>query len=385
MRKAFGEARSVARDWLALPASRGDSWNTISAQIDTARLWTDEEKWDEAWKAIEPVVGSWRGRALRLASKIQYRRGHKDEARKLAQDCLERYPDDEDSMMLLVEFDWRDGGHASAAKRFGDWKAPYSRRLLSLTIPTAVMEVFGGNNEAAAAAIDELISTKNDYDFVLLVEALAYRSGDDLAFRVADAIGRRTNLPSKQLAGFRYKLRKDGRAAAGEWARGAFRPGKLGPDSFWIYRSGAYELLWDSVGDISAKPEAEKVWIYRAAAAARIPSELEAHRKVLVDHFSATAPAGHEGKFEAGRFLLGLISETELLSRSTTARRMTAAAWALGTRADVENRPKDAIAWWRISFEAGTRDDVEAFQSRYDLADLKNSRLGGIDAKRGSW
>jgi len=94
----------------------------------------------------------------------------------------------------------------------------------------------------------------------------------------------------------------------------------------------------------------EYVWFMRAAASAKL-GDKDPHREGLLKYYNIPKD---DAAYWAGKFLLGLASESELL---THGKDPTSVAFALGWKAQCEGRIVDASDWYRVCLEAPPPDN----------------------------
>jgi tetratricopeptide (TPR) repeat protein len=349
--KDFQTARSVITEWLDRNAdSRG--FDYIYARTALARIYQREGKYQEGWEAIEPVIESWQGGAMTRAARLLDKLGRPEEAEEMGRRAVSRYPDAARIRTTLAELYWEHGKPGEAAKVLASMPHQLTLSDWMYVVGPRFAAVFKNRPKEAAAAFAPLLAlTVNRFHLQGLAAAAAKAGKDDLAFEMVSRLPWQTTEEMVFLTdAYRYLKASKGKEAALDWVRKAVPRGRLNELSLPIFWSGADELLWDLVESPEKGPEPDRVWLMRAAAAARRGPESDPHRDTLLQYYGSPGPRYYH---QIGRFLLGLATEREVLAVATDPRRRCEVAFYIGLRAKGEGRYADASDWFRVAIETG--------------------------------
>ena len=123
-----------------------------------------------------------------------------------------------------------------------------------------------------------------------------------------------------------------------------------------MLRTQTHELLWELAlakleGDHGAYD-----WLVRAAAFVLDGGENQGHRRLLNEHFATTEPSHYH---TIARYLLGKVSEAELLAEAVDQKKSNEIYYFIGLKAQVEGRYRDAADWFWLTMEMGTMNNGE--------------------------
>lgn len=345
----YRTAVSVILEWLeATPEPRG--FDRIYARATLSRTYERQGKLAEAWDAIEPVIGSWQAWALQRAARVLHKLGRRDEAVEMARRAVSRYPDAAPVRTTLAELYWGQGKPVEAAKALTAGRHRLSTADWISTVTPEFVAAFKARPADGAAAVAALLGANaHRGDLHRMAEAVARAGQPDLAFAIVSRIPWRETPEMIVVAdGYKYLKATQGRAAALAWVRKTMPRGRLNEFAPAIYWSGEHELLWDLVEKPETGPEPDRVWLLRAAAAARLDPKSDPHRPALLRYYGGPGPR-HYHAF--GRYLLGTATEAETLALATDPQRRCEVAFYLALRAKAEGRYVDASDWLRVAIE----------------------------------
>src|SRR5262249_24975151 len=113
--KDYAGAREIVRIWLASRPSKIRDLRWAQAVILEAKTLTDEKKWNDAWKVIQPAMETGKEDALLDGAWILEERGDWDAALETARDDLRRYPESVYARGIIARILWRKEKYAEAA------------------------------------------------------------------------------------------------------------------------------------------------------------------------------------------------------------------------------------------------------------------------------
>ncbi len=372
-----GAARKIAEEFLR--AGEHESLNKVMAQTAIARTMYSEKRYAEAWKVIEPTLSSWQGGAMMRGALILQALGRGDEAIKLAEDMLDRYPTAPNSWAVVAEIHWRAGRPAEAARRLAAARPPITNNDWNLTVGPRLADAVdaGADGKAALAAL--AAAGIDPIARLSLIHAL--NQGGKRDALVAD-LYRDLRLPGMmqlEVVGDAGKLiqRLQGPTAAAAYVKAQVPPQLLAPMSQFAFDRGLDEVLW-SVVPLKAPGRIEEddcVWYFRAAASLRAGAG-DPHRAEVLAHYRGESSRWYQ---LLGSYLIGKTDEAGLLARATAPKELNEAAYFIGYKADVERRLEDAIGWYRVTVELGSE---RVYETRLALARLSALRASGKSLAR---
>ncbi len=301
-------------------------------------------RFDEAWSTIEPHIPTWKGDALGAGAEALLSLGRTDEALKMGEACIERYPDDSMARTGLAKLLWRLGRHDAAAKPLLDPRYPLSAEDWRVLVPREFLEVFRARpTEEAKPALEALLAAGASPWFLFEVASRFERAGvPETSIVLLDAISRAKNEGiDGYLRAYRFRRRAHGAESADTWFRKNVVTSR---SASWVgttaFDEREFDLLW-------LLPDDEKSWLLRAQAAAFEGRPEGSRLERLRAHFSD--PAAPRLHAVDGRFLLGEATDADLLATATDASRRCEVAYLLGLKAAGEKKLEDASAWLRAA------------------------------------
>jgi tetratricopeptide (TPR) repeat protein len=366
----YEHAKKVATEWLKRP-ERSGGFDTINARNLLARVYYGEERYEEAYRAVEPAISSYQEGALIWGTILLDRLGRRDDAEQLGLASVERYPDSAVSRGVLAELYWRRNEPDRAAQvleespnrlseaRWERYVVPRFEHAFRDRSPQETLEAYVALNRHGFKpryAFARSFARKGDFEKAFLLSTADLEVPDDW------------NVFSSQLESYIILDEWKGRAQALEWIREYSDLSRRDYNSLTVYGQGRWELLWGLIDDPDPQGFGEMVWLLRAAASLRTPDD--PHREEVLQHYrTATLPAA-----EVGKYLLGLTDEANFFDLAKTPRDRCASAYYFGVKAIAEGRYEDALEWFRVSHETGA---TEAWE--YDWAYRQLARWAGKD------
>jgi tetratricopeptide repeat protein len=364
--KDYQGARDVLEAWLQANEEQAPGLEPAVARTQLSKLYEIEKDYQGAWEAIAPAVETGQGGALAQAAAVLDALGRADEAERMGLDAVSRYPDSPGLRADLAGIYWKHGKYKQAAQLLRRAAPPLSGSDWQFTVMPIFVKAVGSQPPAALAAFEALMAEgSNPFDVKPLIHAAGKAGMHAEAFQMASRI-QWTGMGAVEfkLIAYQYLKEAKGRDAALAWLRPQIAPQMLNRASMVIYEVGPPELLWDLI----EKPEGEMadlVWVLRAAAWVRAGSAKDLSRNKLLAYY--TAPGS--GRYHViGRFLLGLVDQTELFTVATDANTRCEVSFFYAMKAQAEGRYRDASDWYRVTVETAVYNYVEyrwAYQILY--------------------
>lgn len=355
----FAGGLSVCDRWLAHHGSE-EGLEYVQWVARRARMLSSLGRQQEAWAAVEPVVGSGQAGAMSNAAVILNRLGRHQEAVRLGRSAVDRYPESDAMRDRLAEILWSNGSYAEAAQvleppRFKpvsiSWRDLFAKTFRRVFDPK--------RDKDALQAFDALLQQHvNWYSLQYLVEPIAADRRFPLAFELQSRINdeRGHELVQAKLRAFRYLKAWKGAGVATAWF-GSILPANLNDmAAIDIFDEREFSLLWDVVQPAKGREISSLTWALRAAALAL--SGPEARRAELLSYYTSRPSVELEGAL--GRCLLKLEDCSVALALARTPAQRNEAAYFLGLKAIGDRRFREASEWLQLTL-------VESGDSLYTL------------------
>jgi len=305
--------------------------------------------------------------------------GRHDEAWKLAQQCLNRYPEGDWPRADVAELLWRQGRFEEVPALYQDPRHPPNSGDWTTAIAPTFRDVFAERppEEAERAFIPMVRAGFNPWYLMEFEKPFAEIRRFDVAIQLTLQVTRaQTGIgpldPNLNL--YRSFEKWKGEEEALAWVRQNL-PAKFRKQLIHAaLDQRIFALFWAGVALPTPTPDGEDVWLLRATAAALDPKRAAAHSGEVRAHFTSSQTP--EALY--GRFLLGLTDEKELL-RLTEPTRRAESAYYLGISALASRRYEEAFDWFLVCLEtapahAAPRQKAEAILRRW-VANEKSSEL----------
>jgi hypothetical protein len=309
------------------------------------------------------------------------RLGREEEATKLGQAAVERYPDSLPALLLLVEMDWRHGRHQQAAMRLAQWGYPITSTNWRFTVGPVFVESFEGRDTEAVQAAEALMGAKlgRGHDLGQLAAEAASKGNPALAFEIQSRL-RAAGLEQLEMftSAYGYLKKARGRLPALEWLRARVPDQARITLGMFAHQEHYPELLWEIAPSLLTGFGADYYWLMRAASAIKPGSGQESHVAELREHYAGSTGSHYD---LAGRYLLGLAEERDVLSAATSPKAQCELFYFIGYKAQCEGRIRKAADWFWLSHATGLMNNGEARWSYNQLYNWKNesrtlARLG---------
>jgi len=347
-RKEYEKAAGAVRRWLAKSELRQELDDAIMHGT-LGRLLYRQGRYQEAWQAVEPFLGSSQGEVMRTAADVAIALGHGDEARRILVSYVERYPDATGaarSWWLLRDYD--------AAAKFVAHppKPPYAKEWV-WSIEKEFAEVFGPLpvEESRRATVAMQRAGFSSRALMGLADALANAGFPEHGFEIMSWLADQTPGHSAALPilrGYLYLKKWKGEKAAMGWIRsGPFL--ELPKNLFEVYNQRAYELLWDLLPERQPDWFADEFWLQRTASLLLDPKLATVERRNAArQHYE-----DHSHYRELGKVLLGQLDERQAAKLAPDLDKVCAVSYYLGLKSEIDGRLRDATAWYHVAVESG--------------------------------
>ncbi len=367
--KDYAAAEQVAKDYIRL--GRADEpFSLIAAHVSIGNTLIAQERYREAYAVLRPAIETGQGGAMTSGVRALALGGRLAEALELADELVDRYPENAPSRAARMEVWWRQGNSDAIAQelRQHDW-------IRSDFVVESFIAAYGSDVQAAGRAAFALANAGVPADKLVVLGRAAFDAGrPDLAFELAS----RGTDPNPMAAMYQtilashYLAEARGQDIAIDWLRERL-PMPLNDDlAFFLVDVGHDELLWAWTADDS-RDEGRYTWLMRALVAVRSGLARSPHRQELLAHYAAASTNPYH---TMGRFLVGLEREDAMLALATSIHRKAEVSFYLGARARAEGRIADAVDWCRVVVETAQMRDGEYYWAIRELAELSGDPRG---------
>jgi hypothetical protein len=374
----YAQARGVAERWLARNP-KATSFEKLFAQTAIARMYQREGDLEAAWKRIAPLVDSYQFGAMQRGALVLQALGKEGEALELAGRAAQRYPGPK-SLALVAEVLWRSGKEEEAAQALA--KPPRSIRSLDwrFKLGPAFAAVYA--SRPTADGVRAFNAMKKAGLGVSELGQLAASVGGEGNHALAFEMKSRLTPPGLQrleviMEAYGHLKQWKSEEAAVQWVRTQVPPQLLQPLSMFAFRAKSTPVLWDVIPSPEGTSEHDDyVWLMRAALSTRLHDTDAAHQEALRKRFETDRPGFYH---QAGRYLLGLTSESAVLAAASTGKSRQEVTYFLGLKAQAEGRFADATTWYRATVETSEPRQGE-YRWAYD--DLYRIKRAGVSLAR---
>jgi len=352
--KQYSKGRAVASRWLNQKVTNG-GLAPVLATADIAWMYYLEGRYPEAWQTIRTVIESWQGTTLYRASLILDKLNRPDEAERMGRAMLDRYPNGAKGIGMVAYLYWKHGKPDQAADVLK--KSPTGITLYEWEheIGPFFEEALEGQSIESAKRAFVLLQQAgiNEYSLYRLSFVPARHGKHEFAYALLSQL--RSN-PSFFLYAYSQHKAWEGKEKALKTLHQYIPVGQFGPASNVMYDDGQYDLLWDFSDQIDLNVLGDYIWLLRAATLSESAIYSEERRQSLMNYYSQHR-SGHYNML--GRFLMGLITEADLLAEGGSPSTVASTAYYLGLKAKSEGRYVDASDWFRFGMEKGSSQEPE--------------------------
>lgn len=321
---------------------------------EEASILGDQGHLDSAFATLKPALDSWKEEVLEMGAVLELRRGHLEEALKLARSNLERYPENVDASALVVRTLWLKRDPASAAKELAENQNGLVRDW-DTRLPTAFAEAYQGASEADIGNAVAEMNRAHLPPHILVNMVLELAKNGDLvpmALRLLTPL--RDPAPAlntgMQVSIYEFVRERSGEDAALAWIRQVI-PAPDQKLALILFQERKYGLLWGLYPAGSQGTNARVARLLKAASLLHLREMTSARRTALIAEIEAD-PA-HDDEFVRGAlFLLGQRDEDAVLRPLPDIASVAELGWVMGMKAASEGRFRDAEPWFQVALES---------------------------------
>jgi tetratricopeptide (TPR) repeat protein len=369
----YAHARAIAKDWLSRH-EHDPGLESVFAHNLLADGFEREGRYADALAAVEPVVGSWQGGAMKAAARAHAMLGHRDEAEKLVKSVVSRYPGPA-SAVFAARVRWIGRDYAGAADALAHPPVPM-RTVDWVDAGLALDAILASSKDDAAKALDALSAAGAKLD---QVHSMLWQPFWHKHFDLAWAVVTRSTAPAGAtrlrdlVDGYLVLQVWKGEPAAVQWLQPLVKPAELERIGEIGFLEGVEELVWTISADTKDPSIHDNLWLLRSASARRVKS-LAGKLAEAKAHYEADAGAGTYWN-EMGKYVVGLTDDKTMAALAHDAHTICEASFYMGARAQGEGRYADANDLYRSAVEASALNVGECSWASSTLLRWKNSGL----------
>jgi len=362
--KRFESARMYATAWMALEKPDPGLHRVVMRTL-VAQTYFDEQNYEAAWQAIEPVLASYQTGALDLGAQVLDRLGRTADAEAVWAARVQRYPNSRH--LPFVEYLWSKGRHGPAAamlkKHASSWR---TQDWPSDIAPAFFRALKDAGKDQAVAAVRALVDAGlPPFDLRYLSDPFVWDKKHDVALAMWMALPPGSGLWQVAMLTGAYRISKvaAGEQQAFEWLERSIPLELRNAASLVFYTEGQPELLWTLVRYPKLRAGGDWVWLTRAFADVRYRDRVAQYSEDVHDYYASSYGdlwyALGERVFEfppdhvhlMGRVLTGAAPESELLALRLPEGLQYEVAYALALLKQCRGELIEASNWYRVVME----------------------------------
>ncbi|MBK6692018.1 MAG: hypothetical protein IPG50_07405 [Myxococcales bacterium] len=325
----------------------------------------------EAKIAAQAAAASGQFDAVLTAARIDVETGAPAQAVERAKWLVSRYPGSKSgSALALIKFLTGDPRGAVAAMQahrvsYVDTRWKIAHEMVPVLVKGPAAEI--DRTIAALGTLSDPISG------MAFVAELRRAKRPDLAFSLT-TLFRPPGLVQLEIHMDAFEAKRDGEGepAALAWLDKVVPPPMRPPLSMFAFGHNAPAVLWTLVPPAAGDDNHSAFdWLMRAATVVQHGGKENPHYGEVIAYFTRAKPSPYAAM---GRALMGLGRDEDVEPFIVDEKRACEAAFYMAHKADYEGRAADAIAYYRVSLEAGSARDGEYRWSFNRLDALRRQR-----------
>lgn len=372
------QAIEVLRAWQAGSTDPRDSFARQDAASRISELYRDLGEPEHAMQELIPFAGSMRSTVLMAQARTLDALGEHEDALTLAAVNLERYPDSDNALKLILELLWGQAHYDTASRIL----VTQARKLGQVGWGRIVGRTLADTLEECSSCIKAAMTSMSNagISHEALFSASSALSGIDdgrLSVELLQAMrpgGQQGVLRDLRTASL--MLRYSPPSEASDWLSSRSPPNGCGMFVPMAYNERGYLWLW-TITRADQCAHSEDIWVLRTAAL--LEPDVATPDRVR-QALKATDTMSNDRLKAYMKLLLGVTPESELAQRQDGRRELVTSAYYLGLRAFAEGRPDNGAEWFQLTVEHGRSNEAEyrwAYSLLYSMRS-KRSSLGDL-------
>lgn len=408
--KDYADMERSARYCLKTVATGDTGFDSqiAAVQLTDAQLYRGKK--DVAWETISEIifeprhngerpgpyrrdVANYYAPVLAEGVKVALARGDYGTAEFLAKTLTGRYPDDIKDHAPLLRVMWIEGRYQDAEQYLLNWNVPLSYLNWVTIIGKTFSEVFAHEPKDARAAFLALAHGKGEYQntsgigsgpLVFIANAVAYYGNPSLAFELKQliALPETPDMFPDQLSDYEFLKSAKGETVAIRWLMRHTTvptPQDLDRRIGLFYTENDMELLWSPIANPDKAGDPDMLWLYRAAAYVQHYPITTSELAQLREHFAKAGDSWHE---YLGKYLMGQVSDEEIMNRELDQRKFSEALYIVALHLLAEHNYRQAEELLSLSLDRPTTS-MWGFFSRNLLGYWENLQSLPVLEKQG--
>jgi hypothetical protein len=358
----------MLKDWIQKYGRKGGLVVT-AYKSSLAETYLELRKPRLALEVVAEEVPTYQAGAMMIGARTYEELGDLGKAAMIYHEAVNRYPTVDHVLSGAASFLWRQGKHAEAAQiishgrksmgKFSDW---YFKDFL---------EVFG---QASEDRIMEAVTLLSKYGATHReICSLGFRFHDkkrpEVAYKILQGASTQDPMENLEKSVSIYKVLKKwkGEEEGLNYLHAAVPQRMRAPLTIFLFKNGLFELILVCLKDPKGypQPHQEFYWLQRLIAWLALnksPGDLE---KEFVSHYeeSLWKKLTQKNSFDyyhtIGRYLLGMVSQEELLGFVKTPKQRCEFTYYIGLSERLKSNFPDAANWYQICRETLLQDNGE--------------------------
>jgi len=353
--KKYGKARQTLYDWLKRDVPVG-GLQIPRTYTQIAQYYYDEGKYPSAWKENAIALKSGTGDSMNLAGRILMKLNRIEEAEEMFWNYYTRYPGSK-SLALLAGYFWKSWKTQDATALIARHQHPITSKDWTDILGEELAEAFKNQPiENGIHAVSLLMTAGADPIHVTGIAQRVYAAGNkEMAFQMIARLSLKPEVERTlyQARAAAYLEKYAGTNKTVEWLHRTVHPSVKNRIPSFLYNDNEYKLLWR----FTQSPTTFH-WLILTASFLDYKGISKKDRKRMMAHYNT--PGIEKDRYGiVGLYLLGRVSEKEIIQRVDSIKKRSGYAYYLGVKARAEGRMKDAMEWFRVCVETGMRRNIE--------------------------
>lgn len=348
----FAEAQRLIDRWLEEHPDPQElqGYHVVTKKAELLRM---AGKFERAWLTLQPALHSWIHDALDLGALLLMDLGKPDEALRMAEAAMDRYPTAH-AAATLARIHWLRKEPVEAAKAITDSRTTISYWYWVNSIAPTFQEAHAGRPDAESETdFREIAKHPMPLEHLLSVVSRVEEKGNPLlAVKLCDSLKNLGHRPWVQWMTFHAIRTASGPDAGRQWILEHMTARDRNIAALQAFDRGEYSIVWD----IPDQPEGDwndKMYLNRAAALLHEHAAAGDPRRAKIIAYLESRP--RQDPVVHGLYLMGAVDREAVLSRIKDKESVGNAGWVLGLRDASDGRFEEAASWLQVSMEAGSR------------------------------
>lgn len=348
--KRYDEAIPVLQDWI--DRNGGENLTTTIYRRDMARIYLEKDDPEMALNTLEKEMDSYQAGTMMTIAAAYAMRNEFSKAESMYRKALNRYPQVDHVLSGMAAFLWkqrRDEEAAALIARGRRIKGIYSRwyyadffKIFSQAPKARIMAVISSLKSAGASS----------WEISSLALYFADRDRNDIAIEILRKSPVKKTMERLELAVTIYEVFRQwkGEEPARNYLTKAVTPQQHGLLAMILFKRGYFTFLIDLIENPNSfQPQyREFIWLLKTMAWIAENEEPAGLRHQIYAHYKS---GSRDYYHEIGRYMLGHISQAELLTLLKTSKQRCEFSYYIGFAARAKGNFSEAANWYQICRE----------------------------------